>query len=571
MENSIFSFLKQRLYARYNHRIDNPTDRKRSEFFAEWIDVGFLRHRWANDGEITPDVFRANNPDKKRFQSYAQQGIRTVVNLRNDVERSPAKLAEERAIANGMTYVSYPLFPRVAPTIEDLLGLVDLFKTLEKPVLFHCKSGADRTGLVAAIWLLEQEGEPLSIARSELSLKYIHRRDSETGVLDEVLDGYEPYEGKLTFPEWVKQHYDPVEAERLAEQSKPQRPLLGKLKFFYKDVYAYAQHRESRWHRSFEKPIETEEDRKRATFFMTWIDHAVLRRFWRNYHEIGPGIHRSNHPTEARFRKYATEGLKTVVNLRGASMAPQYQLEKLLCEELGIELIDISMAGTIAPPRETLLTLLDTFETAPRPMLIHCKSGADRTGLASALYKLSIGNSVQSALKEFSLRYVHLKNGSKGLLRWILLQYQAEGEKHQMPLREWITAYYDPGLINRSFHSLRGQWHFPTETRLDAKGNRQEKTATVAYLSAKTPDLGTWISKQTEQFTRSSLFVVLEGFDQPIPEIEGVNFLRTPRISGSAATKEKLKAKRLAILENTLRKSYDRVLLVDPDDCKSEV
>ncbi len=264
MASPIFTSLKRRLYARFNHRIDNPADRKRSALFAEWIDFGFLRHTWTNDGKIAPDVFRANNPDEKRFRSYAKYGIRTVVNLRNDVERAPSKFAKERALSNGMDYISYPLFPRRAPTRGELLGLIDLLPTLQKPILFHCKSGADRTGLTAAIWLLTQENVLLKAARAELSLKYIHRRDSETGVLDEVLDAYEHFETEMGFRQWAIDHYDPQDAEKLAAARKPKRRFWNTLRHFYRDVYTYAQLRKAVWHESFSKAVVTAKDRKRG-------------------------------------------------------------------------------------------------------------------------------------------------------------------------------------------------------------------------------------------------------------------------------------------------------------------
>jgi len=560
MATSMFSFLKQRLYARFNHRIDNPTDRRRSEFFAEWIDVGFARHLWTNDGEIAPDVFRANNPNEKRFRTYAEQGIRTVVNLRNDVQRAPAKLAEERAKANGMTYVSYPLLPRTAPTKQDLLGLVELFPTLEKPVLFHCKSGADRTGLVAAIWCIVQEGQSLSEARSELSLRYIHRRDSETGVLDEVLDGFEPYEGELSFSQWVETHYDPKEAEEVANRNKPRRNFWGRMRHFYRDVYEYAQHREGRWHQSFEKEIRTEKDRQRAQFFMKWIDHGILRVFWHNHHQIGEGVYRSNHPTEKRFRKYADQGLKTVINLRGASMTPQYQLEKKICAELGLNLIDLPMNGGRAPSAETVLKLLVLFENEERPMLLHCKSGADRTGLVSALYKLSIGDSVPTAMKELSLRYVHLKNGGKGLLRWILLQFEADSTQHEMTLREWISTRYDPELITQSFHATRGHWAFPADGQLDETGKRRDKIASVIYLDKPQSNFTAQITECMKNNEDSSVFIVVEGLENVLPAIDGVTFLKVPD-QGSTASAQRSRRKLIAGLESSLARSFDRVVV----------
>ena len=422
---------------------------------AEWVDVGFLRHRWTNDGEISDGVFRSNNPDEKRYRKYADRGIKTVVNLRNDVNRWPVRLAHERVERNGMTYVSYPMAARQAPTKDVLLGLLQLFPSLDKPVLFHCKSGADRTGLVAAIWRMVMDAHSLSDAREELSLKYLHRWDSETGALDQVLDAYAPFEGSKSFESWVREDYDPDAAEAAAAAAHPNRSFWAEARAMWRDLYRYAQFREARWHASFAKPIETPEDQSRANTFIKWVDHGVLRGVWTNFYQIGDGVWRSNHPTERRFRNYASQGFKTIVNLRGASMQPQYQLEKKLCAELGFTLIDLQLKATEAPSRENALALLDIFDQAERPMIIHCKSGADRTSMAAALYKLHVGEGVKAARKQFSLRYIHLKNSPKGVLDKVLDAYEADTAKRPMPVREWIETHYQPDAITKAFRDSR--------------------------------------------------------------------------------------------------------------------
>lgn len=50
------------------------------------------------------------------------------------------------------------------------------------------------------------------------------------------------------------------------------------------------------------------------------------------------------------------------------------------------------------------------------PFLMHCKSGSDRAGLASALYLLDQGRPVAEARKMMSLRYLHLANSDAGIL-----------------------------------------------------------------------------------------------------------------------------------------------------------
>lgn len=437
---SIWKPLKRRFKTLFRHSLETPKDRRNSEVYTKWVDVGFLRHRWTNEGEIAPGVLRSNNPTTARYEDFAKQGYRTVLNLRNDTHLAPVKLSEETCARLGFTYVSFPMAPRRVPTRAELLDLVALLPTLEKPVLIHCKSGADRTGIVAAIWKMTQNQEPLSEARKELSLRYLHRRESETGGLDAVLDLYERAPAGTSFEDWLEHSYDPDEAAALAQANAPVRSGFASFRAIMSDLYKYAQYREARWHRSFEKPIETDEDRRRANFFMKWVDHGVLRGFWTNRVEIAPGVIRSNHPTVRRFKREAANGLSTVLNLRGASQQPQYLLETDLCTELGLGLIDVPMNASQTPSRATLEQLFQAFDTAPRPFLMHCKSGADRTGLAAALYLLDQGRPIADARKQLSAKYLHFSWGKKGVLDDFITAYEDASRQTAISLRDWVAT-----------------------------------------------------------------------------------------------------------------------------------
>lgn len=565
--------LKARLYARYTHSLDTPSDRRRSEFFAEWVDVGFLRHRWTNDGVISEGVLRSNNPDAKRYKAYAKQGVHTVVNLRNDIDRAPFVLSRERVEAEGMAFVSFPMRARHAPSREELLGLLDLFPTLEKPVLFHCKSGADRTGLVGAIWRHVVDGEPLETAREELSIRYLHRRDSETGSLDQVLDAYAPFEGQKSFKEWVLDDYDPNAADAAAARETPKRGVWAELRAIWRDLYRYAQHREALWHKSFAKPIETTEDQRRANTFIKWIDHGVLRGLWTNFHEIGEGVYRSNHPTEKRFRQYAADGFKTVLNLRGASMEPQYQLEKKLCEELGLTLIDLPLSAYEAPSREKALELLDISDTAERPMLIHCKSGADRTGIAAALFKLHSGQGIEEARKQFSLRFVHLKNGKKGVLDRVLDAYERDCGGTDITVKDWLASKYDATAITEAFHQERREiaGHDYLRTSLSEVHHEsrdgEKRIAIITTVRNDSMFLDRWIEYYGKAFGPSSLYVIIDGLDQPVPNDEsGINVIRIPHVHRSIVQGDKVRAARASALAAELFKHYDLVIGTDVDE-----
>jgi protein tyrosine/serine phosphatase len=60
-------------------------------------------------------------------------------------------------------------------------------------------------------------------------------------------------------------------------------------------------------------------------------------------------------------------------------------------------------------PNEALLTrLIETLRTVEMPVVIHCEGGADRTGLAAALYELLVmGRSAEVASAQLSFRYGH--------------------------------------------------------------------------------------------------------------------------------------------------------------------
>jgi protein tyrosine/serine phosphatase len=66
------------------------------------------------------------------------------------------------------------------------------------------------------------------------------------------------------------------------------------------------------------------------------------------------------------------------------------------------------MSASREPDPALLAHLLTALATAPTPLLIHCKDGADRTGLASALYELTVVHkSPAIADTQLSFRYGH--------------------------------------------------------------------------------------------------------------------------------------------------------------------
>lgn len=188
-----------------------------------------------------------------------------------------------------------------------------------------------------------------------------------------------------------------------------------------------------------------------------WTDHGWLRSFWHNLDQIRPGVWRSNQPSPRRLIQYKRMGIRTVLNLRGTSQHPHYIFEKNMCARLGLKLIDISLRAHALVPRKVMLELLDIFERIERPFVMHCKSGADRAGLASALYMLHMeGMSVDEAKTQLSFRYLHVRRFTTAVLDLVLDAYERDGGTEAMPVRDWIATRYDHKALMAEFAARRG-------------------------------------------------------------------------------------------------------------------
>jgi protein tyrosine/serine phosphatase len=198
--------------------------------------------------------------------------------------------------------------------------------------------------------------------------------------------------------------------------------------------------------------------RRAAFWHFQLMDHAFLRLWWTNLAEIAPGVWRSNQPSPKRLARYKAMGIKTIISLRGAGMNSHYLFEEEACRELGLELRVTAIHARVAPARERLLELLDILESTDRPFLMHCKSGADRAGLASALYLMHVeGRPVEEAAKQLSFRHLHLKSTATGILDHILEHYAADNAASPMPVKTWIETRYDREAIADSFARKRGK------------------------------------------------------------------------------------------------------------------
>lgn len=204
--------------------------------------------------------------------------------------------------------------------------------------------------------------------------------------------------------------------------------------------------------------ISTPAGRRSAFWHALLMDHGLLRTVWSNLHEVAPGVWRSNQPSPRRLRQFRDMGLRSVINLRGAPRSSYYLFEEEACRELGLALVNCPFSARRLPPAADLLRLLDLFRSVERPFVMHCKSGADRSGLAAALYLMAEADvPVAEARKQLGLRYLHLRGGPKGVLSCMLDAYARDTAETPMPIRQWLETRYDPVALQAEFDAARGR------------------------------------------------------------------------------------------------------------------
>lgn len=222
-------------------------------------------------------------------------------------------------------------------------------------------------------------------------------------------------------------------------------------------VAATVQHAERALRTGWGSDLSTPAGRRAAHLHLYLADHHVLRTFWTNLHEFAPGAWRANQPSPAQLARYKARGIRTILNLRGAMQGSFYLLEEEACAQLDLSLVTCGLSARSLVHRVRLLELLDAFERIERPFLMHCKSGADRTGLAAALYLLHIeGAPVEVAARQLHWRFVHRRNAPTGVLDHMLDAYARDHRTTGQSIRDWIAGAYDPDALMAEWDRSRG-------------------------------------------------------------------------------------------------------------------
>ncbi len=79
-------------------------------------------------------------------------------------------------------------------------------------------------------------------------------------------------------------------------------------------------------------------------------------------------------------------GIRTIINLRGTGKSDWYKQEVAQSQALGINHLDFQLSASKELTQKEVEALIAMMRDAPKPILVHCRGGADRSGIAAALY-----------------------------------------------------------------------------------------------------------------------------------------------------------------------------------------
>ena len=154
-----------------------------------------------------------------------------------------------------------------------------------------------------------------------------------------------------------------------------------------------------------------------------------------NFRTVESGVlYRSAQLDQAALEGFARHyGIKSVLNLRGAHAgAPWYESEMAAVRELGLKHYDYPISAKRFVSGAQIAQILDIVREAPKPLLVHCQSGADRSGLVAALYEYAVRHAAaEQADQQLSLAYGHFpyltsKSGAMDASFWAYVRGTAQ-------------------------------------------------------------------------------------------------------------------------------------------------
>ncbi|NLH81350.1 MAG: dual specificity protein phosphatase family protein [Phyllobacteriaceae bacterium] len=130
-----------------------------------------------------------------------------------------------------------------------------------------------------------------------------------------------------------------------------------------------------------------------------------------NIHPVVPGVFYRSAQLSPEFlaETIARDHIATVVNLRGSHPADDWYRDEVgATAKAGATHLDFALSAGTEPGSDRIHALVELLRTAKKPVLVHCLQGADRSGLAAALFLRHVaGRDYADASRQLSIRYGH--------------------------------------------------------------------------------------------------------------------------------------------------------------------
>ena len=167
-----------------------------------------------------------------------------------------------------------------------------------------------------------------------------------------------------------------------------------------------------------------------------------------NFGEVVAGkVYRSAQPWPGQVKQWARKyKIKTIIDLRGKAGADA-QNERKAADEAGVKTVFITLSARELPGVPDLTTLIQAIETSDQPILIHCLRGVDRTGVASAIAAMAIGDERYRAAVRRTYVLGWPLNGGIGKIFGLYERYCAERSVDTggwQQFKRWATEVYHP-------------------------------------------------------------------------------------------------------------------------------
>jgi protein tyrosine/serine phosphatase len=146
-----------------------------------------------------------------------------------------------------------------------------------------------------------------------------------------------------------------------------------------------------------------------------------------------------------------SRGIKALINLRGRNDdLSWWKNETGAVEARGIAHLDAMLDSRKLPTQPMLMRLIEAFDIAPRPFVLKCSGGQDRTSFAAALYLIHRGGWAEmgEARAQYArFPYLHFPKKHQRWLK-LFLDFAAE-DSHGVPLAQWIRDRYTPERLKQ--------------------------------------------------------------------------------------------------------------------------